>query len=389
MKTFAGVATDIATTTVPLIRADLPDLESLECDLRQMFESGRITNFGQYVTALEERAGEYLGAEAVTTSSGTMGLIFALQALGVGEGRKAILPSFTFVATAQAVRYAGGSPVFADVREDLTLDPADLEELLEKHEDVAAVIGVHTYGLPCPVEKIQTIVDEAGRRRGRRIALVYDAAHAFGSAVNGRRIGTFGDAEVFSLSVTKALVSVEGGLVASRNPELIHRVRKMRNYGFEDNYDAYYPGLNGKMSELHALVGLRNLERLDAYLTARHERARYYSELIRSRTRFELLPWPAEVLHTFKDFTVLTPKTLDGRRDDVMRRLKASGIETRAYFYPPVHEQKFFARFADRHLPVTESLARRVITLPFHTSITRSEIEYVVSALADAEARLT
>jgi dTDP-4-amino-4,6-dideoxygalactose transaminase len=370
---------------VPLIRADLPEFDVLEGPLREMLATGRITNFGEYVTAFEQRAGEYVGAEAVTTSSGTLGLIFALQALGLGEGNRVILPSFTFVATAQAVRYAGGVPVFADVRDDVTLDPTDVEKLLEKHQDAAVVIGVHTYGLPCQVDEIQRIVDRAGRKRGRRIALLYDAAHAFGSGVNGRRIGTFGDAEVFSLSVTKTLVSVEGGLVASRNPEVIHRVRKMRNYGIEDNYNAHYPGLNGKMSELHALVGLRNLERLDAYMITRQERARYYSNLIRSRTRFELFPWPEGIVHTFKDFTVLTPDNLQGRRDEVMGRLKAWGIETRAYFYPPVHEQTFFARFSDRRLPRTEKLARRVITLPFHTSITRAEMDYVVDGLVDAE----
>src|SRR5437762_5612429 len=201
-------------TAVPLIKADLPSLELLEAPLREILASGQITNFGKYVTAFERRAGEYLGSRVATTSSGTMALIFALQALGLGERKKAILPSFTFVATAQAVQYAGGVPLFAEVRDDLTLDPADLEKLLEKHQDVAVVIGVHTYGLPCQVDEIQRIVDEAARKRGRRIALVYDAAHAFGSAVDGRRVGTFGDAEVFSLSVTKALVSVEGGLVS-------------------------------------------------------------------------------------------------------------------------------------------------------------------------------
>ena len=263
-----------------------------------------------------------------------MALIFALQALGLGERKKAILPSFTFVATAQAVQYAGGVPLFAEVRDDLTLDPADLEKLLEKHQDVAVVIGVHTYGLPCQVDEIQRVVDEAARKRGRRIALVYDAAHAFGSAVNGRRVGTFGDAEVFSLSVTKALVSVEGGMVSSLNSELIRRVQKMRNYGIEDNYNAHYPGLNGKMSELHALVGLHNLDRLDRYMIARQESALYYASRIRACTRFELFPWPEGIVHTFKDFTVLTPDSLHGRRDEVMRQLKDSGIETRAYFYP-------------------------------------------------------
>jgi dTDP-4-amino-4,6-dideoxygalactose transaminase len=373
---------------VSLVKADLPTAEFLEGALKEMLASGRMTNFGKHVTEFERRAAAYLGAEVVTTSSGTLGLILALQALGLEPGQKVILPSFTFVATAQAVLYAGGVPVFAEIHDDLAVAPSDLEELLSQHDDVRMVVGVHPYGLPCRVDEIGQLVDDAGRKRGRRIALVYDAAHAFGSALDGRRIGTFGDAEVFSLSVTKALVSVEGGMVASRNPDLIRRIQKMRNYGIEANYDAHYPGLNGKMSEFHALVGLYNLERLDGYLAVRQASARYYLERIRSSSGFQPLPWPEGVTHTFKDFTVLTPAHLDGRRDDIIGYLKDRGVETRAYFYPPVHEQKFFRRFAARRLPQTERLSRRVITLPFYTTISRAEMDYVVDALVDAEREL-
>jgi dTDP-4-amino-4,6-dideoxygalactose transaminase len=373
---------------IPLIKADLPDLKLIEGELKDILRSGRITNFGACVSRFEAHTSTYLNANTATTSSGTMALIFALQALGLARDQKVILPSFTFVATAQAVLYAGGIPVFAEVRDDLTLDPSDLEILLEMRQDVAVVIGVHTFGLPCQVDGIQDVIDRA-RNRGRDLALLYDAAHAFGSSVGGQRVGTFGDAEVFSLSVTKALVSVEGGLISSRNPDIIRRIRKMRNYGIEDNYDAHYPGMNGKMSELHALVGLYNLERLDGYLLSRREHANYYTNRLRAATSFEVLS-PAEgIVHTFKDFTVLTPPVLNGRRSEVISRLKERGVETRAYFYPPVHEQKFFARFADRRLPHTEWLSRRVITLPFYTSITREEMDYVVDALADVEASLT
>ena len=382
-------ATTIARMTVPLIKADLPLFDELREHLAEMLANRRVTNFGKHVQRFEKRAAEYLGVPTVaTTSSGTMGLIFALQALGLERGQKVILPSFTFVATAQAVLYAGGTPLFADVREDLTLDPADLETLLNQHDNVGAVVAVHTYGLLAQVTRIEEVVQEAGRRRGTRIPLLYDAAHAFGSVINGRRAGTFGDAEVFSLSVTKALVSVEGGMVTSRNPDLIRRITKMRNYGIEANYDAQYPGLNGKMSELHALIGLYNLERLDGYLETRQQSARYYYNRIAALTGFELLPWPESVVHTFKDFTVMTPAQLNSRRDAVMAYLKERSIETRAYFYPPVHQQTFFRSFTDRPLPSTEALSRRVIALPFYTTITTQEIDYVVQALAEAERKL-
>jgi dTDP-4-amino-4,6-dideoxygalactose transaminase len=376
-------------TGVPLIKADLPSLETLEPALRDMLASGRITNFGKHVAQFEDEAATYLGSHVATTSSGTMGLIFALQALGLERGRKVVLPSFTFMATAQAVLYAGGTPLFADIRDDLTVDAADLEQLLDRHDDVDIVIGVHMYGLPCQADDIARVVDAAERKRGRRIKILYDAAHAFGSSANGRRVGTSGQAEVFSLSVTKALVSVEGGMVSSRDAELIQRIKKMRNYGIEANYDAHYPGLNGKMSELHALVGLYNLQRLDGYMALRQASARYYSDRIRAATSFELVPWPDGVVHTFKDFTVMTPPALDGCRDEIIAELKEAGVETRAYFCPPVHEQRYFAQFSDRRLPRTERLARRVITLPFFTSITQDEMDFVVNALAQAEAKFS
>jgi dTDP-4-amino-4,6-dideoxygalactose transaminase len=372
--------------TIRLIRPDLPAWENIADPIREILETGKVTNFSKYVTEFEHVAEEYLGSYVATTSSGTQGLIFALQGLGLQRGDKVILPSFTFMATAQAVLYAGGVPVFAEVEEDLTLSPTDLEALLDQHDGVTVVIGVHTYGLPCRIEEIRQIVERANRRRRpRRIALLYDAAHAFGSALNGRRVGTFGDAEVFSLSVTKALVSVEGGIVSSRDLKLIERIRKMRNYGIEENYNASYAGLNGKMSEFHAIIGLYNLLRLDEYMALRQRSARYYINQVESRTSFQTFPWPGGVTHTFKDFTVITPAHLERRRDEIIACLKERGVETRAYFYPPVHEQCFFQKFADRRLPRTENLSRRVITLPFYTTITESEMDYVVDALSTAE----
>src|SRR5262249_50259039 len=149
---------------------------------------------------------------------------------------------------------------------------------------------------------------------------------------NGRKVGTFGNAEVFSLSVTKMLVSVEGGLVTSRDPEVIRRVRKMRGYGIESNYDAHWRGLNGKMSEFHAIIGLHNLRRLEGLMDERQRRARIYLDLIRKDTRFDTFPWPEGVRHTFKDFTVLVPRGAAANRDAVIESLKTQGIETRAYF---------------------------------------------------------
>lgn len=374
-------------TTVPLIKPDLPSLEEVRNPFEEILANGRVTNFGKYVTQFEAAAGAYLGTRTVAVSSGTVGLLFTLSALGLEPGEKVILPSFTFMATAQAVLYAGGQPLFAEIEEDLNLSPSDVERLLDRHPGVGAVIGVHVYGLPARAAELEEIVAAAGRKRGRRIALIFDAAHAFGASVDGRRVGSFGDAEVFSLSVTKVLVAVEGGLISTRRSDLIERVRCMRNYGIQSRYSANSPGLNGKMSEFHAIIGLHNLRRLTQLMAARQQRGRPYAEKVCRDTPFRVTPWPSGVVHTLKDFTVLVPEHAASQRDRIIEFLASRGVESRAYFYPPVHEQPFFKKYADRPLPRTEGLSRRVITLPFFTSITPAEIDYVVKQLSEAGRR--
>jgi dTDP-4-amino-4,6-dideoxygalactose transaminase len=366
-------------------------MDEVEAPFREILANGKITNFGKYNTLFEEEVGRYLRCHVATTSSGTMGMVLVMKALGVEPGKKVIIPSFTFMATAQAVLYAGAVPLFAEVRDDLTLCPDDLDRLLAAHgPDVTAVVPVHMYGLPAQVDAIQAVIARHAAKRGNPIRLVYDAAHAFGSATaDGRPCGTFGDAEVFSLSVTKLLVSVEGGLVTSNDAELIQRVKKYRNYGIKDNYDAHWQGMNGKMSEFHAIIGLHNLRRIDWLLETRAEKAAYYTARIEAACRSKVLVPPAGVQHTFKDFSVVIPREWSGAgRDAMMAALKQRGVETRAYFYPPVHEQTFFRQYADRSLPRTEEMARRVLTLPFYTDITSEEMDYAAAMLAETESVL-
>ena len=370
---------------IPLIKADLPPLEALEQPFREILSTGRVTNFGRYVQQLEKDAGAYLNTEAVCLSSATAGLIMTLQALEIPRGSRVAMPSFSFVATGQAVLYAGCTPVFLDIADDGNVDPADLERVLAQTPDVRAVILVHMYGLPCRTDEIDAVVRAAEARRGHSIRVVYDAAHAFGSARGGVRVGGFGDAEVFSTSVTKVMTSVEGGIVSSRNAALIARLKKMRNYGIEANYDAQYPGLNGKMSEFHALVGIYNLGRLNSLLEARAVKSVFYAKAIHARTSFRVMLAPAGTLSTYKDFTIELPPAFKPHRDAIIAQLAAKGIETRPYFFPPIHEQTFFRTYANRPLPVTEDLSRRVITLPFYSTMTEEDMTTVAEGLAESE----
>lgn len=374
---------------IPLVKADLPTFEELTPAFKDILNSKRVSNFGKYNSQFEADTSKYLGCETATVSSGTLGLIFSLQALGVEPGDKVLLPSFTFMATAQAILYCGGIPIFAEIEEDMTLSPSDVERQLEQYSDLRFIIGVHTYGLPARVEALEKLAKHYSKKRSVEIKILYDAAHAFGSSVGDRKVGTFGDAEVFSLSATKALVTIEGGLVCSRNGRFIERIRKMRNYGIQENYNAHYPGLNGKMSEFHAVFGVLNLKKLDAGLALRQEKARYYTKAIESRTSFKAFPAQPNGIHTFKDFTIKLSPEFKNQRASICKFLTDQGIENRAYFFPPVHEQKYFERFKDRPLPRTEDLSRRVITLPFFTTMTEAQMDRVAEALQRAEAQFT
>ncbi|MGQ0737275.1 MAG: DegT/DnrJ/EryC1/StrS family aminotransferase [Acidobacteriota bacterium] len=373
---------------IPLIKADLPTLDEIAAPLREALASGRVTNFGPHVQQFEKEIGAYVGAGAVCVSSATAGLIMTLQGLSIPRGSRIVIPSFSFVATAQAVLYAGCVPVFVDVGRDGNADLEDLARVLGHHTDVRGVLLVHMYGLPCDTDAVASIVGEAAQKRGETISVIYDGAHAFGSSRNGVPVGQAGDAEVFSTSVTKVLTSIEGGIVTSRNEELLDRLRRMRNYGIHASYDAHWPGLNGKMSELHAMVGRYNLARLDELLGERQRRAAYYADRIRRRTSFRVMAPPSDVISTYKDFTIELPEMMKAERDALSAGLLEKGIETRAYFFPPIHEQRYFRRYVDRHLPVTEDLSRRVLTLPFSSSIADAQMDRVADALAEEQTRL-
>ena len=289
------------------------------------------------------------------------------------------MPSFAFVATAQAVLYAGGRPVFADIGEDLTLDSLDLATLLDQHADALFVLPVHTHGQPCDTEAIERVVQSYSSAR-RHIRTVYNAASALGAQRDNQAVGQFGDAEVFSLSPGMALTAVEGGVISTRSTDLAERIRPMRNYGVGGDNQASGPGLNGKLSELHAIIGLANLEGFEQRLERRQILARSYGARIQERTDFRLVRWAAEARPSFTCFTVLMPDALALRREQTMTRLGELGVETAGAF-PPIHEQRAMRSYADRALPRTEGLARRALLLPFFTRMTEDDMDHVVEAL--------
>jgi len=365
---------------LPLVRPRFANAARVARRLQDVLENGDLTN-GPNVRLLEEIVSERLGvAHVVAVNSCTAGLMLVYQGLGV-RGR-VVMPSHTFSASAHAVVWAGASPVFADVeRSRATLDPSSAAMLAG---DAAAISATHIYGHPAEVESLEAV---AGKHC---IPLVFDSAHALGSQRAGRPVGGFGAAEVFSMSPTKVAVAGEGGLVATNDEALAEHVRLGRNYGNPGDYNCGFPGLNARMSELHAVLALESLAGLDERIPRRREAVDAFAAVADECPSIRVLR-PAEGdTSTFKDLTV---EILDRLVDLswVQGALKAEGVDSRRYFWPAIHQQDAYASVDAGDLPVTEDLARRLLTVPLVQTAPVETFTLLAELLADlmmeAEAR--
>lgn len=366
---------------LPLVRPDLGDTAAVATRLREVLDSGVLTD-GPMVRRLEEEAARYLGVRhVVAVASCTAGLMLVLRSCV--PGGRVVLPSFTFAATVHAAHWAGGSLSFADVDADsLTLDPDDAARRIE---GAAALVAVHLYGTPCAVERLGRLADAAG------IPLIYDAAHALGSRRAGRPVGGSGVAEVFSLSPTKVTVAGEGGLIATNDDALAEWCRLGRDYGNPGDYDCLFPGLNARMSELHAVVALQSLARLDERVRRRNQLA---GRLRRGLRDVPGVAFPAVRpgdTSTVKDLTIIVDgDTFGATAAELAAALSREGIDTRRYYHPPVHRQKAYAHLAPaQQLPVTDTRSRQVLTLPLWSHMTTPTIDAVTAAIAAIQAHAT
>ena len=340
-----------------------------------ILESGVLTN-GPYVRRLEQRAADYLDVrDCIAVSSCTAGLMLVIRALGLSG--EVIVPSFTFAATAHAVSWNGLRPRFTDIDPvTLTLSPTDAFRMIGVR--TSAILATHIFGTPCHIEALSTVASRVG------IALVFDAAHAFGSLHGGSHVGSFGDAEVFSLSPTKVMTSAEGGIIATNNDLLAERCRVGRDYGNPGDYDCRFVGLNARMSEIHAAIALDSLEDLEPRIAERNRLAEEYRSRLRAVPGVSFPQVPSTDRSTYKDFTVLIDGAdfgVDAR--GVAEALAAEGVETRRYYSPPVHTMKAYRSLTGPHgaLDVTERVSDQVLTLPLWNGMTDADISGVTRAI--------
>ena len=360
----------------PFMRPTLPDLKEVFEDYQSAYENGLLTNSG-LVARLEGAVAERLGVKyCIAVSSCTSGLMMVLRGLGLSG--EVIVPSFTFFATGHAILWNNLTPAFANSELDTwNVSPADVERQITKK--TSAILAVHLYGNPCDILALEGLAHRHG------LKLIFDAAHAFGSAYRGRPVGSFGDAEVFSLSPTKLLIAGEGGLVTTNDAKLAAAVRAMRNYGDMGAYDPEWLGLNARMAEFNAALAWRGLPLVDAKVHRRNSIALMYTEKLSSLPGVRFQKTHAHDSNTYKDYSIhITPEILGMTRDALANALLNDNIETKKYFYPPLHQQSLYSKFHDparNDLSQTEHLAVGILSLPIYESLPDETVSTVAEIL--------
>jgi dTDP-4-amino-4,6-dideoxygalactose transaminase len=361
------------TETLRVGRPNIGDRQQLFERIQHILETRDLTNDGPYVHEFERRIAELVGVKhCVAVCNGTTALQIAARALGLAG--EVIIPAQTYIATAHALQWQRITPVFADIDpQSLCLDPAQVERLITPR--TTGIVGVHLFGRPCAIAELDQIATHHGLR------LLLDAAHALGCSWNGRMIGGFGDAEVFSFHATKFVNSFEGGAIVTNNDELADRVRAMRKFGLVAIDRTVCVGTNGKMTEVAAAMGLTSLESMTEIIAANREDYTTYREELRGVPGVSVVPFDEQERCNYQ-FVVLLIDSDAARitRDRLMQILWAENVNARHYYYPGCHRlepyRSDFER-AGRPLPVTDRILDQVLCMPTGTVVSVEDVRQV------------
>ena len=358
-------------------RPNIGDRATLLSRINDLLDRRWLTNNGPYVQDFEKRIAKLVGVKhCIVVCNATIGLELAIRALELkGE---VIVPSFTFIATAHALKWQEITPVFCDVDPSThNLDPARVEELITMR--TTGIIGVHIWGRPCKVEALEEIALRHG------LKLMFDAAHAFGCSYNGKMIGNFGHAEVFSFHATKFFNTFEGGAITTNDDDLAAKIRLMKNFGFAGYDTVIYVGTNGKMSEISAAMGLTGLESLEEFITVNRGNYMAYRAGLQDIPGIQLCSYSDIERCNYQYIIVEVDADIAGiTRDLLIQVLQAENILARRYFYPGSHEMEpYLSNYPNAGLQLLETkrLTQRVMSLPTGTSVGPEKIETICAII--------
>ncbi|MBV8635366.1 MAG: DegT/DnrJ/EryC1/StrS family aminotransferase [Burkholderiaceae bacterium] len=357
-------------------RPELPPLEEFLPLLERIWDSRILTNGGAFHQELEQALCDYLGVDHLSLfSNGTLALITALQALRItGE---VITTPYSFVATAHSLLWNGIKPVFADVcPKTLNLDPQKIEAMITPH--TTAIMPVHCYGQPCEVDAIQRIADNYN------LKVIYDAAHAFGVRDAGGSLLRHGDLSVLSFHATKVFNTFEGGAIVCPDRKTKLRIDQLKNFGFVDEVTVVAPGINGKMSEFNAALGMLQLKGVDQALARRREIGLAYMDLLKDVPGIRCL-LSKDSNTNFSYFPILVDAEYFLSRDGLYNRLREHNIYGRRYFYPLISDFPMYRGLPSAgrsNLPMAADAAAKVLALPIYPSLSEESIRDIVSLIA-------
>jgi len=340
--------------------------------VRQVLSTGRLVDAsmegGKRVQEFEGKVRSLVGTKhVIAVNSGTAALHTTLTALGIKSGDEVIVPSLTFVATANVVLACGAKPVFADIKEDFNMDPVSFRKALTRK--TRAVIPVHVYGYPADMDEIREIASSRG------VAVVEDAAESLGATYKGTQTGKLSDAGCFSLYATKVVTSGEGGAISTDDDDLAEKLRLVRNHGMVHGYDTRVLGFNYRLPEISAAIASVQMDKLSGFLRVRARNAKYLNERVGSAPGVEFTQNSEDRTHVFYLYTLYLKK----KRDEAVKALNASGIGAAVYWKIPVHKAPLYVKlgYGRKVLRRTEDAARHVISLPVHPAVSESDIERV------------
>lgn len=347
----------------------LPPLEEYIKHLQDIWQRCWITNHGPLVAELEEKLKEYLGVKHLFfVSNGTIALQIAMKALGLkGE---IITTPFSYVATTSSIQWEGYTPVFVDIDiETLTINHNLVEEAITAN--TSAIIATHIYGNPCDVEALDRIAKK------HNMNIIYDAAHAFGVKYKDKSLLNYGDISTLSFHATKLFHTAEGGAVITNDDNLAHKISYMRNQGHKGEEDFWGLGINGKSSELHAAMGLCILPKVDKLIMKRKEIAEMYDALLLNKETIKkpVIREGTEYNYAYYAIIFKSEKVLL----KVRRALNEAKVFSRRYFYPSLNTIKAFE--PNSSMPVSESIAKRVLCLPSYDELSFEEIERIAEII--------
>jgi dTDP-4-amino-4,6-dideoxygalactose transaminase len=352
-----------------------PNIDEIKNQLDDIHESGFLTNFGKYNRLLENQIADFLNVKfALTVPNATTGLQILLSTLS--KGSEVLVPSFTFPPTVHAIIHAGLIPVFVDVdRREYNICAKDAISKITKL--TSAILAVNVFGNPCSINELEKIA------HNHNIKLFFDSAAALGSKYFGQYVGTFGAAEVFSLSATKIVTSGEGGIITTNDKELADKIKCLRNYGFShDKNDCLYAGFNGKLSELNAILALRSLQAIEHLIGYRKDLAQVYYDKLKSINgiQFQNVLEGCEINYSF--FAIEIESEQFGINAPTLQEyLKLFGIETIRYFCPPMHKTKAYEKFNHLKLKNSEDVSQNILCLPMHSNLSYTQVSTICSVV--------